>query len=685
MHFDFIQKMFSGDAATAICWTLIHSLWQGLFFAIVTGLIMLGTKRSTPSLRYKLLSVQFLLFIPVVITTFVWQWSSIHSSSVIYNDTEKTALIVQAPGGSSLLIQHSLQSQVLNIVSSFLSGHSSTITAIWFVIFLIKSIKIISSLAYTQHLRVYKVHQPSIQWQNRLNELRIRLHIKKTMQLLESEIINVPAVFGHLKPVIFVPLGMLSGLSAEQVEAVLFHELAHIRRSDYLFNLLQNIIETIFFFNPAILWMSSLLREERENCCDDIAIAHTKNKKQFVESLIQFREMYVYNRSKYVTAFPGTKNSFVNRITRIAMNKNKSLNPAENVFLAISLAIISTLIMAFSQAQESPAQKAVPVTNAVKSSVSAPVVEAVVTATSVSVRSVAAVDTVPATKKTSQQTDAIRSIDNGSYSVIYSDIDKSAGKETVVLKTDDNEYKIVKVNGVLAYLMVNDEKIPQERMGEYSDLLKKINEQLERMRKEQEIRDKEQEKRNAEQEVRNKEQKKRDDEQAIRNQEQEKRNAEQAVRDKEQEKRNEEQIARNKEQEKRDAEQTIRNQEQEKRNAEQAIRNKEQEQRDAEQLIRNKEQEQRNAEQAIRNKEQEQRNAEQEIRNKEQEVRNAETKKLIDDLISDKIIQNRYELTFKLTDDEFVVNGVKQSAEVFKKYKTKYSKLVGGTFTYRNY
>src|SRR5260221_5209436 len=188
-------------------------------------------------------------------------------------------------------------------------------------------------------------------------------------------------------------------------------------------------------------------------------------------------------------------------------------------------------------------------------------------------------DTVPKSKKTTQQSESIQQLDNGDYTVIYNDIDKSAGRETIVLKTGGNEYKIVKLDGEVAYLVVNDEKIPKERMGDYSELLKKINARLERMKEEQKIRDREQEQRNAEQAIRNKEQEQRNAEQVIRDKEQETRNAEQAERNEEQERRNVQQAEQNEEQKRRDAEQLTRKQEQEQRNVEQLIRNKEQEQR----------------------------------------------------------------------------------------------------------
>src|SRR4030095_11498069 len=95
---------------------------------------------------------------------------------------------------------------------------------------------------------------------------------------LQSSLTKVPVVIGHLKPVILFPIGILNSLPQNEVEAILLHELAHIARNDFLINLLQQFTEIIFFFNPAVIWVSSCIKSERENCCDDIAISVTQDK-----------------------------------------------------------------------------------------------------------------------------------------------------------------------------------------------------------------------------------------------------------------------------------------------------------------------------------------------------------------------------------------------------------------------
>ena len=109
-------------------------------------------------------------------------------------------------------------------------------------------------------------------WQNKLNSFRYKLKLAKPVRLLESARVNVPVVIGFIKPVILVPVGMLTGFSSDEVESILAHELAHVVRNDYLINILQSVAEIILFYNPALWWISGTIRKEREKCCDDIAV-----------------------------------------------------------------------------------------------------------------------------------------------------------------------------------------------------------------------------------------------------------------------------------------------------------------------------------------------------------------------------------------------------------------------------
>jgi hypothetical protein len=140
-------------------------------------------------------------------------------------------------------------------------------------------------------------------------------------------------------------LGLLARLSAEQVEAILLHELAHIRRNDYLVNLFQCLVETLFFFNPAILWLSALIREEREYCCDDLAIEQTGSRKQYVETLISFKENVLNCPAYRPAVFPGFSSSLPARVRRIATRQNLTLTVTEKGSLACGCLVAALLLL----------------------------------------------------------------------------------------------------------------------------------------------------------------------------------------------------------------------------------------------------------------------------------------------------------------------------------------------------
>jgi beta-lactamase regulating signal transducer with metallopeptidase domain len=99
-----------------------------------------------------------------------------------------------------------------------------------------------------------------------------RLRVTRPFQIVESAVVNVPMVIGWLRPVILLPGAALTGLSPGQLEAVIAHELGHIRRHDYVINVLQTTVETLLFYHPASWWISHRIRVEREHCCDDVAV-----------------------------------------------------------------------------------------------------------------------------------------------------------------------------------------------------------------------------------------------------------------------------------------------------------------------------------------------------------------------------------------------------------------------------
>ena len=416
----------------AIFWTLAHSLWQGLLLAIAGGVAIIITKRSGAALRYNILSALFSLFIAVACFTFIKQ---LHIASVangmpvadlskVHGDTVIDAFATANNNNAAAVVEKNYIEQFIG----YFNEHASLVVGIWFIIMTAQCIRLLANIGYAQRIRYYKTYTPSLYWQQKLSELAERIQIKRHIALLESEIVKIPLTVGFLKPVILFPFSVLSQLPPDQVEAVFLHELAHIKRKDYLVNLLQSFAELFFFFNPGVLWISSLIRDERENCCDDIAIREINDKKEFIHALVSFQE-YNLNGSKYSLAFPGRKNHLLNRVKRIITNNNKTLNNMEKISLAAGIVILGVITIAFRQTEKQEAVKIQPgaKTEQVKEMIN---------------------DTVP------DKPGAITFSFDGSI--------------------DGKKYKIKEINDKVVELYVEGKRIPDEKIGDYQETIEKI-------------------------------------------------------------------------------------------------------------------------------------------------------------------------------------------------------------------
>lgn len=315
----------------ALCWTLLHSLWQGLILAVVAGIVMVVTKRAKSATRYTALSVLVLAFLAVSAYTFVRECRGTAAMSAQPVTVHQAVAALQTVQGAQDAVVPQGSSFVEQMVQYF-NAHASVVVVIWFIVFLARFVNLLSGLVYAQRIRHYQTNSVGAEWQEKLAALLQRLRIRRPVVLLESALIKVPVVVGWLKPAILVPVGMLAQLPAEQVESILLHELAHICRKDYVFNLLQHLIDTLFFFNPALLWVSSLIRQERENCCDDVAIRETRSRRKLIQALVSFHE-YQQSTRGYALGFAGQHTSLLKRVERIVHKKNHSLNAGERALL----------------------------------------------------------------------------------------------------------------------------------------------------------------------------------------------------------------------------------------------------------------------------------------------------------------------------------------------------------------
>ncbi len=329
------------DWMNALYSTLFHSLWIGVVMALFAGIVIIGTKNSRPSLRYNLLTALLGVF-------------SLSMMFVFYQSLNKVNLLSgylnPEASNSNQLFKINFASDINNVLA-MLGTYANQLLMVWFGVIFIKAIKLMIGLRGVHHLRHSKVFDAGAYWQNKVNELSQQLYIKQSVQILQSGIAKIPMVIGHFKPIILMPVGMLNHLSLTEVEAILSHELAHIKRRDYLVNILQNILEVLFFFNPAVLWISKMIKDERENCCDDLAISCTNDKNGYLKALVSCQEFNL-NATGFAMSMANGKGQLIARIRRIAFNKKASLGGVEKMMLAMSLLLVFALSVAFTLSEK---------------------------------------------------------------------------------------------------------------------------------------------------------------------------------------------------------------------------------------------------------------------------------------------------------------------------------------------
>jgi len=329
----------------AIGATLFHSLWLGVILALLAGLVMFTTRKASAAMRYNLLTICLSLFVVAIAFTFYKELQKPVIASQLFSANQKVINLSPADGQAMASVQNKM-SAGMNQALSLWNTYAVQIVLIWFLIICGKSIQLIVGLNNVYHLRNHAIYAAGKKWDVKLAEVSEKLGLSQEIKLMQSGIAQMPMVVGHFKPLVLIPLGLLNGLSTTEVEAILAHELAHIKRKDYLVNLLQSFIEIVFFFNPAVLWVSQLIKTEREHCCDDLAIACVNDRKNYVQALVVFQE-FKQRAPAYAMAVTGRKGSLLHRASRMLFNTNSTLNKMEKTILTIALVSVVVCTAAF--------------------------------------------------------------------------------------------------------------------------------------------------------------------------------------------------------------------------------------------------------------------------------------------------------------------------------------------------
>lgn len=261
----------------ALSEALWASLWQGAIIGLTAAACLHAMRRSTPHARYLVACFALASCVVLPMLTFM-------SVLIAGHDTPAEAISMQgvimpADGLTSGLAQSDLRDWAPYLVWSWFAGCSlllarSTVAMVWLE-------------------RAIRESQPASQrlWQLRIDLLADRMGVAQPVRLLLSGDLSSPVVAKVAHPVVLLPIAVTTRMSVEWVEALLAHELAHIRRHDYLVNLVQKVIEAVLFHQPAVWWLSSRIRHERELIADSIAVETGTHRRTLAAALAELVEL----------------------------------------------------------------------------------------------------------------------------------------------------------------------------------------------------------------------------------------------------------------------------------------------------------------------------------------------------------------------------------------------------------
>ncbi|MEZ0296043.1 MAG: M56 family metallopeptidase [Candidatus Methylacidiphilales bacterium] len=287
-------------------WTLLHTLWQGALIWLVLQVMLIVMRRKSAQARYlvscgallAMVVIPWLTFSAQDITERVQRERNGESAgpsitSTIWND-------VAPLGRASKIRSFTPYIKLTNVAGAHRQEFSEQgiirlslpwLVALWWCGVLFFAMRLFVGWRAVAQLAASQLKPLDEVWQTRWLRLRLQAGVKQLVGMGETAAVQVPSVAGWLKPVVLLPVGVLAGMPVEQVEAILLHELAHIRRHDITVNLIQSLAETLFFYHPAVWSVSNRIRQERELACDDMAIAWCNDRLGYAEALAAFEGM----------------------------------------------------------------------------------------------------------------------------------------------------------------------------------------------------------------------------------------------------------------------------------------------------------------------------------------------------------------------------------------------------------
>jgi beta-lactamase regulating signal transducer with metallopeptidase domain len=292
------------DVTHALGWALIHSLWQCVGLAALAAVLMALSRR--PPVRYLIATAALAAMLAAPFTTFLILLKPAAPVETLTSANSAPKLFAVAPrvnplGAAATPLNNAralafAASRTRFVSPRFLSGDFLApdilpwLVRAWLCGVALFGLRFAGGLLLLEYKRPGPFTLPGPRILALCRELQHQLGLNRAIRYLECTWLQAPAVIGWLRPIVLLPVAALTGLSEAQLHAVIAHELAHIKRLDAFVNLLQILIEALLFYHPAIWWLNSRIRAERELCCDEIAISLTGDRLEYARALTLMAE-----------------------------------------------------------------------------------------------------------------------------------------------------------------------------------------------------------------------------------------------------------------------------------------------------------------------------------------------------------------------------------------------------------
>jgi beta-lactamase regulating signal transducer with metallopeptidase domain len=340
-----ISTLLGTPLAQAIGWALLHLLWQGVLVAAILAATLALLSKQSANARYLASCGALALLVVLGAAT---AYRSYEGSGELGVGSGSEVVFAPAaarnPSPDLTIGDSNTPPPTPHPLITYTKSHLPQIVLVWLTGVLLLSVRLLFGWLRAHSIAKKNATEAAPEWQRSARRLAHALKLRRAVQLLESAAVEVPTVIGWLRPVVLLPATSLTGLSTEQMEMILAHELAHIRRNDFFVNLMQAVVETLLFYHPAVWWISNRIRVEREHCCDDVAVSVSGKPLVYARALTRLEELRIEDAQAFVSANGG---SLIGRIRRLAGARAESPNaPSRFVAGAALLTVLLALIVA---------------------------------------------------------------------------------------------------------------------------------------------------------------------------------------------------------------------------------------------------------------------------------------------------------------------------------------------------